>query len=435
MLEDIIKLGRERLLDEMDDDDDEMSDYSPAANASFCGSPVTPTSVLQGAWRSPSCSEKGVSYSPSPPMLLPVRVGKLSPIDMKHLSFHMLPHAATIAQDPKYMVLMNNLEKEQREFGLMQQCELRPSHNEAGMDNREDEVVGEMEIIDIVIHDSHNQNGTTKISSLVRRNNGGRNWIGVGNQPTAEVVVRPCLQPLLELPIPPSPPTLLPKNDQVLGDPVLPADDRVLPASFPPQPPPLVTPSNLAAAPPPPPPPPPITPSNLAVATPPPPLLPVASDNAEPAPSSLPMASVNCPSPPPPPPPPPPLPADTSTAPPPPPPPMICTSKGTGPPPPPPPTGASNGQPPPPPLAPGGNGSAPPPPPGAACLRPKKSATKLKRSSQMGNLYRTLKGKVEGSSSHGKSAGRRAKVGGGGGTASAGGKQGMADALAEMTKR
>lgn len=48
----------------------------------------------------------------------------------------------------------------------------------------------------------------------------------------------------------------------------------------------------------------------------------------------------------------------------------------------------------------------------------------------MGNLYRLLKGKVEGSSLDGKSSGRKGKIG-----ASASGKQGMADALAEMTKR
>ncbi|GAA0169828.1 hypothetical protein LIER_24220 [Lithospermum erythrorhizon] len=60
-------------------------------------------------------------------------------------------------------------------------------------------------------------------------------------------------------------------------------------------------------------------------------------------------------------------------------------------------------------------------------LRPKKAASKLKRSSQMGNLYRRLKGKLEGSCLTGKSQGKR-KIG-----APAGGKQGMAYALAEMT--
>ncbi|GAU47738.1 hypothetical protein TSUD_386970 [Trifolium subterraneum] len=60
----------------------------------------------------------------------------------------------------------------------------------------------------------------------------------------------------------------------------------------------------------------------------------------------------------------------------------------------------------PPPPIPRGNGDAAPPPPplGAGrSLRPK-ATTKLKRSTQLGNLYRTLKGKVEGSSLNGKSS-------------------------------
>lgn len=77
-------------------------------------------------------------------------------------------------------------------------------------------------------------------------------------------------------------------------------------------------------------------------------------------------------------------------------------------------------------------GLAPPPPPLDAnkALRPKKVNTKLKRSTQMGSLYRLLKGKVEGSNLSGHlSPGR--KVAG-----SADNKaQGMADALAEITKR
>lgn len=48
----------------------------------------------------------------------------------------------------------------------------------------------------------------------------------------------------------------------------------------------------------------------------------------------------------------------------------------------------------------------------------------------MSNLYRVLKGKVEGSSLEDISRGGRK-----GAASSAGGKQGMADALAEMTKR
>ncbi|PRQ28864.1 hypothetical protein RchiOBHm_Chr5g0007601 [Rosa chinensis] len=105
-------------------------------------------------------------------------------------------------------------------------------------------------------------------------------------------------------------------------------------------------------------------------------------------------------------------------------------------PPPPPPLLVANGAapPPPPPMGRPANGAAPPPPPalGGRSLLMKKSNTKLKRSSQMGSLYRTLKGKVEGSSLNGKSSNGR--KGGAAGSSAAGGK-GMADALAEMTKR
>ena len=107
-------------------------------------------------------------------------------------------------------------------------------------------------------------------------------------------------------------------------------------------------------------------------------------------------------------------------------------ANGAAPPPPPPRMGVANGAAAPP-LPPGAAG--PPPPPGAArSLRPKKAATKLKRSTQLGNLYRILKGKVEGRDPEartGGGSGRKAGVG----SAPAGGKQGMADALAEITKK
>ena len=117
-----------------------------------------------------------------------------------------------------------------------------------------------------------------------------------------------------------------------------------------------------------------------------------------------------------------------------PPPPPVLPSKGpTAPLPPPPPMAPTKGALPPPPMAPTKGALPPPPPPLGAtkALRPKKAATKLKRSSHMGNLYRALKGKVEGSTSNGKQQGKKSKIGGG----STGGKQGMADALAEITKR
>ena len=99
-----------------------------------------------------------------------------------------------------------------------------------------------------------------------------------------------------------------------------------------------------------------------------------------------------------------------------------------------PPLNVTTAPPPPPAPMPMIKGAAPPPPPPlgvAKALRPKKAKNKLRRSTHMGNLYRILKGKLEGSSSQGKnSKGRKSAIGG-----STGGKQGMADALAEMTKR
>ncbi|CAL4885870.1 unnamed protein product [Urochloa decumbens] len=80
---------------------------------------------------------------------------------------------------------------------------------------------------------------------------------------------------------------------------------------------------------------------------------------------------------------------------------------------------------------------APPPPPAgniAAALRAKKAACKLKRSTQMGTLYRHLRDRVEGSCTHGGKAQARKKGRTPGGPKSGAG-QGMADALAEMTKR
>uniref|UniRef100_M1C1E1 Phosphoinositide-binding clathrin adaptor, N-terminal n=2 Tax=Solanum tuberosum TaxID=4113 RepID=M1C1E1_SOLTU len=230
----------------------------------------------------------------------------------------------------------------------------------------------------------------------------------------------------------------------------------------PPPPPPPMTSGNVISVPPPPPP-----PMGSKVTAPPPPPPPMGSKAMAPAPPPPMGSKVTAPPPPPPPmgskamaPAPPPPMGSKVTAPPPPPPPMGSKamapappppmgSKVTAPPPPPPPMGSkamapapppppmtSNGRmPAPPPPMPMGKGGAPPPPPGfagARSLGPRKAATKLKRSSQMGNLYRLLKGKVEGSSLDGKSKGRKGKSSA---SAPAGGKQGMADALAEMTKR
>lgn len=74
----------------------------------------------------------------------------------------------------------------------------------------------------------------------------------------------------------------------------------------------------------------------------------------------------------------------------------------------------------------------PPPPPGG--LQPKKVNTKLKRSAQLGSLYRKLKSKLEGTSLlDGKPSDER--KGKSGTDSNSGGKLGFADTLAEMTKK
>ncbi|KAG7012417.1 hypothetical protein SDJN02_25169 [Cucurbita argyrosperma subsp. argyrosperma] len=168
------------------------------------------------------------------------------------------------------------------------------------------------------------------------------------------------------------------------------------------------------------PPPPPPSPSNAGGAIPPPPPMAPLHGGA--------AAAV--------PPPPPPSPSNARGAVPPPP-PMASLQGGAALAPPPPPMAPSKGGgaalAPPPPMPQGGGMGAPPPPPGGAArsLRSKKAVTRLKRSHQLGNLYRTLKGKVEGSNQNLRGSGGKKGSGG----SSAGGKQGMADALAEMTKR
>ncbi|KAG8385587.1 hypothetical protein BUALT_Bualt03G0060700 [Buddleja alternifolia] len=428
LLKDIIKLARERLFDEMDEDE-EMEDYSPAATAfgkalsesysdnrnSFSGSPATPTSVLPEAWKSSSKREK-TSYSP--PRLLPLRVqavGKLNPIDVKRLSFHIFPHAVALTQDPKNSNQTNETESEP---------EVKP--DDVSKVDQDYEMMGDMEMVNEVSQNEMNVDSTKfdKASSVGILNDSGKKWIDS--------------------------PSRLPNNEVISHMPVPSTPNKVPSVPFAPPPPPLLPTANPSAQfsslPPPPPPPPPSVISGNTTFCPPPPTMalsgpplppppPMALNGAPPPPpSAMTLNGAPPPSPPPmvlncaPPPPPPPM-ALRNGAPPPPPPPMA--SRNGAPPPPPPPMGASRGPVPlPPPIM--SNGAAPPPPPGLACLRPKKATTKLKRSSQMGNLYRLLKGKVEGSNSDCKSSsGRKGKVG----AAASGGKQGMADALAEMTKR
>ncbi|XP_073311870.1 uncharacterized protein [Primulina huaijiensis] len=381
MLEDIIKLARERLFDESDEDE-EMRESSPPASQAFgkspfgsfsdnnntlSDSPATPTSVLPEAWKS---STKGGKTGPySPPLLLPLRVQaieKLNPIDIKRLSFHMFPHA--VVQDSSYYI---QTRKAERELNLEFEEKKCSEVKETGSINEADQ---DYEMIDVMDIPKLRSNVTEFVTPVVfipptsLPNDEVKFQIPMPQAQNDTMPVTLCPQ-ALSVPAPPPP----------VPSPLL--STHFVPAPIPPPPPPLLSTTTAQPLPPPPPPP----PSSLR--------------NGPPLPLPPPMA----------------------------------VRHGATPPPPPPMGGSKGPAPPPPPAMNMANVAAPPPPPGpsgAKNLRPKKAMTKLKRSSQMGNLYRLLKGKVEGSSLDGKSSGRKGKVG-----AASGEKKGMADALAEMTKR
>ncbi|CAD5312380.1 unnamed protein product [Arabidopsis thaliana] len=122
----------------------------------------------------------------------------------------------------------------------------------------------------------------------------------------------------------------------------------------------------------------------------------------------------------------------------PPPPPLpMAVRKGVAAPPLPPPGTAALPPPPPLPMAAGKGVAAPPPPPPGARggLGAKKVTSKLKRSTHLGALFRFLKGKLEGKNPEVRSRGAGGGSKGASGSAPASGKQGMADALAEITKK
>ncbi|KAH9796860.1 Hydroxyproline-rich glycoprotein family protein [Citrus sinensis] len=347
-LDSLMKLTAEKF-DMMDDEDEKKSSsssqsntfgkvldsYSDSCSNSFCASPATPTSVLPDL-------TKAANASYTSPLLMSLRVqavGKLNPIDVKRLSFHMLPHVGI--QDPSNSPTNS--------------CQENNIFEEQLQDENSNSEVKKADPLEEI------KDNCTEINSPSTQ-----------TEESLPSSAQPGLSPKVALVQPPPPP--LP-NLKI----------AVSASPTPPPPPPTLQPNVTAAQP-----------------MPPPPPLP------QPGMSGAPPAT----------PPPPPPPPGTSGATPPPPPLMMNLKGSTMPPPPPMP------------LA---KGAPPPPPPALGAgrsLRPKK-ATKLKRSSQMGNLYRLLKGKVEGTELSKSPSGRKSLGGG----APAGGKQGMADALAEMTKR
>ncbi|XP_015943329.1 uncharacterized protein At4g04980 [Arachis duranensis] len=360
--------------------------------SSFLGSssPDTPRGVLPEPMKYPARTGENSPKSSGTSPLRTLRIqslGKLNPIDLKRLSFHMSPpHKAT--QNKKI-----NEEPDR---------EMEVDHKD-GKDEKDDtseDLVFSME--------------TTEKSEITNADHKECDEAQAMQEEKEEKSQSPkpleTTAMLME-----EAPKLAPSSNSSPLSPVVTATNVMQP--------------NKAMLPPPPPPPPPPAPSSaklqksvVALNIPPPPSPP-------PVPLSSSLSSVSSP----PSPSPPIISLKAGSASPPPPP--MSLKAGSAPPPPPPMSLKSGSAPAPPPPLPRGNGGAalPPPPPGSGrCLRPK-ATTKLKRSTQLGALYRTLKGKVEGSSLKGKSGGGRSSSNGA--ASSSGGKQSMADALAEMTKR
>ncbi|KAJ8568848.1 hypothetical protein K7X08_032545 [Anisodus acutangulus] len=435
--------------DESESEDDQTRHTSPSPdtyeknfsetyssnNSSLSSSP---TSVLPEIIT--NASKKNAKASIVGPLLLSFQVqavGNQNPVEVKHLSFHMFPGAnqdsnTKAKQDCEIVdlleILLNSLQKALENGGIFW----------TGASNGQ--AVPARVTFDVLLPPS----SISRLQSSVTEQ--------------ASVPPSPCiLSPKIiesEIPTPPQPepqPDSSSENEEPAPSPPpahITAGNSVTPPPPPPPPAPPVTSKNRAvpcpppppprksenvhSPPPPPPPPPPHSPhKRLKGMVTPHPLPPKASNEAVPAPPPLrPVGKVVAP-------PPPPMPMGKikGGAPPPPPSPRQ-TKKGGAPPPPPSPRQTKKGGAPPPPPSPRQTkkGGAPPPPPpafaGAKNPRVNKAATKLKRSSQMGNLYRSLKGKVEGSSLDGKQKGVKGKF-----NTSKGGKPGMADALAEMTKR
>ncbi|CAN1284223.1 Uncharacterized protein At4g04980 [Linum perenne] len=395
----LIKVAKEKSEedDEDEDDDDEAEEeeeymkhgvekakflvrsYSESNATPFSTSPETPTSVLPGLKcpASPKAEEFTNLYCSSPLLrfLSVEAVGKLNRIDIKRLSFHLFPHHH--GNQKSNVVNEDKMEESNKD--------------EDDRDGRKDN-----EATSLVPPPPPPPPPSTA-----------RMQMKINNPPSLQQQATPG-----ENVAPPPPPPVLKTEEATISLSVLLSPPKTLLSEIP------------SASPPPPPMPPP--PRNVSQDStskeptpPPPPPIPSSNGPAPPPPPS--GSSSKGPAPPPPPP-------GSSSKGPPPPPPLGSSSKG--PPPPPPPGSASKGPAPPPP--PGSASKGPPPPPGVGkMLWPRKGQSKLKRSSQMGNLYRALKGKVEGGNPTRAKNGRASPNSGN----NNGGKQGMADALAEITKR
>ncbi|KAK6917505.1 hypothetical protein RJ641_018256 [Dillenia turbinata] len=461
-LDSTIQAAKEMFEVSDDEDEEELTEESCTFNrilgsytdgrGSSCNSPATPTSVLHTTFTpgSPTTPGKKLNSPYSQPRLMPLRVkavGKLNPIDLKRLSFYMSPSPQDLS--PLSLRVEKEQKQEKEETNMEEETLRTPRADSEEMATNEEEdesdQSGDVIMLSPILEttdeegkladseemtsneeeDESGQSGDVVMLSLIlettddeeqEEHSQTRPQLALPNIPLNEAPIA--------TPVPPSPPPPPPlpltslKPVQNLPPP---------PPSFPPFKSPSMMLSNATAPPPPPPPPPSKSPSvmlpNMAAPRPPSPPL-----------KSPPVMLPNVAAPPPPPPPsqsPPKSPNGAALQSPPPPPNMPgCRSAF---PPPPPPPSKGSGALPPPPLPPTKGGAPPPPPPGAGRNLRARATTKLKRSSHMGNMYRVLKGKLEGSALDGKtSGGKKSQIGAG---APAGGQQGMADALAEITKR
>ncbi|XP_038988200.1 uncharacterized protein LOC103709903 isoform X2 [Phoenix dactylifera] len=419
----------------------------------YCNNPVTPTPALPQPSKCNSSPKEFSNTTYLPPLLRPLRlqaVAKLKPLDVKHLSFHMFPLISDQSSKPSHQAekMANDLELDSPDTPMI----IKPfPYAEIGDDNYHG-YGGKTSHFTTPISTPTSMHLPMNLGSI--SNDLSKNSEENSNKTSKAAILISQTMPFLHLkapfpsptPTPPPSPMILPGvpmffqslnhrqmeiepvayamtiDDDDQADSHKPSEATMLisqPSSA--SPPSSITsaeetmspapaifllegPAQLSSTPTPTP-----TPYNISAPTPPPKS----------------FASLTTPLPPP-------TPIALSTQPPP-----LPSLKGSAAPPPPPlgATKAGSTPPPPPPLGAAKPGSAPPPPPslGAAKALRARSNTKLKRSSQMGNLYRLLKGKVEGSSLNSRTSdGRKSQVGSG----SSGNKaQGMADALAEMTKR
>ena len=273
----IIKVAKEKY-DSMDEDEqnqDGQADttafgkilsgsYSESDSPTFCGSPVTPTSVLPQFMESPG-SDEFRNICCSSPLLRSLRVqavGKLNPIDIKRLSFHMPANFG--AQENNTLNFKNNV-------GEDTMVEMEVESNSSSQTNSEEDLMFEMEssrnskVPKAANPDDDRdfsvKNGSAKVATALT----------IATTEPRELTSPLILSQNVTPAPPPTPPPLPPRPQAKVAAPLPPSEP--LPHML----------QNIAAAPPPPPPPPlrSLQPTGVAQLPlpPPPPPLPMSQPN------------------------------------------------------------------------------------------------------------------------------------------------------------